>query len=430
MIAQRTMAVPSVFAFAALLAIFATPACADDWPQFRGPNRDGVWRETGLLQSIPADGLKIVWRTPVGFGWSSPVVANGRVIVTDVARLVTATKERILCFDETSGKLLWFYDYDVIYPEWATVHGQGGGPSATPIINDEKVYALGPDAHLHCLDARTGELVWKRKLNKQFLIKQLSCRPSPLIDGDLLVVFIGGTPGASVLAIDKGTGDDVWRALDDPISNSSPVILEAGGARQLIVWSGESVASLNISTGKTYWREPMTTSNNDAIPTPVAQNNRLLVSGLMFGLDPSRPAATVLWPGITPTAKRLLSNTSTPVLDGDYIYSARSGGALACLEAATGNRVWETNTVTERKSGASIHITPAGDVSFLFTDEGNLILAHLTPQGYTELGRVHLLEPTTPFAGKKFSWAPPAYANKHIFARNDTELVCASLAAP
>ena len=173
----------------------------------------------------------------------------------------------------------------------------------------------------------------------------------------------------------------------------------------------------------------MVTSNNDAIPTPVALNNRLLVGGLMFELAADHPAATVLWPGITPAAGRILSNTSTAVMSGGYVYSAKSTGELVCLESATGKPVWETDTVTERKGGASIHLTPAGDATFLFTDRGDLILAQLAPEGYTEIGRAHLLEPTTPFAGKKYAWTPPAYANRHVFARNDVELVCASLAA-
>ena len=411
------------------IAGFATAARADDWPQHRGPNRDGVWHESGHANSFPEDGLKIVWRTPVGWGWSSPVVTQGRVFVTDSQVLKPNAKERVLCFEETTGKRLWHYDYDVFYPEWAYVHGQGGEPSATPIVDGNKVYSLGPNAHLHCLDAQTGELVWRRKLNKQFRIKELSCRPSPLIEGNLVIVFTGGLPSASVIALNKATGENVWTALDDSVSNSSPIVVQAGGVRQLIVWSDDSVTSLNPANGETYWREPMITSNNDAIATPVAFGNRLLVGGLMFELAADRPAASILWPGVNPAAKRILSNTSTAVLDDDYVYSAKSNGELVCLEAASGNPVWETDTVTDRKAGASIHIAPAGDAMFLFTDRGDLILAQLTPQGYSEMGRAHLLEPTTPFAGKKCAWTPPAYANGRVFARNDEELVCASLTA-
>jgi len=244
----------------------------------------------------------------------------------------------------------------------------------------------------------------------------------------MLIVFTGAKPGASVLALDKKTGREIWKALDDSVSNSSPLIIQAGVQRQLIVWSNDAVTSLNPSTGATWWRERMVTSNNDSIPTPVFLKNRLLISGLMFELSASEPSAAVLWPANRAASKRLLSNIATPLLLGDHVYSARAGGGLVCLDATTGAPVWKTETVTALGNGAGIHLTPVSDGIFLFTDEGNLIRAELTPEGYHEISRAHLIDPTTPFGGRKFTWAPPAFANRHVFARNDAELVCASLA--
>ena len=149
----------------------------------------------------------------------------------------------------------------------------------------------------------------------------------------------------------------------------------------------------------------------------------------MLALDQDQLAASVRWPKDKAFSKRILSNTSTPVLEGNYVFSARSGGALVCLDATTGKQLWATNTVTGLGNGASIHLTPNGDRMFLFTDQGDLILAQLAPQGYGELSRAHLLAPTSPFGTRKFAWTPPAYANRCVFARNDEELVCASLAA-
>jgi outer membrane protein assembly factor BamB len=197
----------------------------------------------------------------------------------------------------------------------------------------------------------------------------------------------------------------------------------------LIVWTGESVTSLDPATGKLYWREQMVTSNNDAIPTPVFRKDRLLISGLMYQLDADKPTATVIWPGSKAPARRLLSNTSTPVLQGDYVYSARSTGQLVCLEAGTGKEIWKADQVTDLKNGASIHLTPNGDAMFLYTDRGELIRAELTPQGYREISRARLVEPVYAFGGRKVAWSPPAYANRHVFARTEKELVCASLAA-
>jgi len=402
---------------------------AADWPQFRGPNRDNVWNEAGILRTFPADGLKIRWRVPVGPGWSSPVVVQGRVYLTDMRLDKPRAWERIQCFKETTGQRLWSHATELVYPEWAFIPEHGGGPAATPIVQAGKVYWFGRSGQVDCLDARSGKVIWETHLDKQYEIGVLSCRGSPLIEGDLLILFVGAKPGACVMALDKQTGREVWKALNEPLSNSSPLIIVAGGKRQLIVWTGSSVTSLNPATGETYWREAMVTSSNDSIPTPVIQNNRLLISGLMLELNADAPTAKVLWPETTAASKRILSNTSTPLLQGDYVYSAKSSGELVCLEAATGNQLWATTNVTGLKFGASIHLTPNREVVFIFTDEGNLILARLAAEGYHEISRAHLLKPTSDLGTRKFAWIPPVFANRQIFARNDEELVCASLAA-
>lgn len=412
-----------------IVLLWATAAPADDWPQFRGLNRDAVWNETGLLKSFPADGLKICWRQPIGWGWATPVVVQGRVILTDSQLVKPIAKERVLCFEEATGAPLWTYEYESAYPEFAYVPGQGNGPTATPIVDAGRVYAVGASGHVHCLNAQTGALTWEKDLAKIFQVGIMSTRPSPLIEGNLLILFTGAKPDACVLALDKETGNEIWKALDESVSNSSPVIIDASGKRQLIVWTGESVTSLNPATGETYWREPMVTSNNDAIPCPVFQKNRLMIGGLMMELGADQPSASILWPDTMAVGKRILSNTSTALLQGDFVYSAKSGGEFVCLEADTGKEVWQTNTVTDLKGGASIHITPAGDSVFLYTERGELILAQLTPQGYNEISRARLIEPTTPFAGRNCAWSPPSYANHRVYARSDVELVCASLAS-
>ena len=148
----------------------------------------------------------------------------------------------------------------------------------------------------------------------------------------------------------------------------------------------------------------------------------------MMTLDAATPAAAVLWPESKSPARRNLSNTSTPVLRGDHVFSARTSGHLVCLEAAGGKELWSTDKVTELGSGASIHLTTNGDKTFLYTDRGELILANLSGAGYQEIGRAALVEPTFPYSGRKFVWSPPAFADRCVFARSDKELVCASLA--
>jgi outer membrane protein assembly factor BamB len=402
---------------------------ADDWPQWRGPRRDGVWGETGILETLPREGLKVRWRTPVGPGWSSPVVAQGRVYLTDSQANRPRAKERVLCFDETTGKPWWTYAYEVTYPDWAFMPRQEAGPSATPVVEAGKVYALGGNGDVLCLDARKGEPLWERHLEKDYAVQVLICRASPLIDGKLLILFVGAKPGACVIALDKDSGKEVWKALDEPVTNSSPIIVGAGGQRQLMIWTGESVTSLDLGTGKTWWREPLVTSNNDAVSSPVCHKNLLLIGGLMLKLDPDKPGASVLWPDSKAVSRRVLSNTSTGLLQGDHVYSARSSGELVCLEAATGKHVWKVDRVTDLRSGASIHLAPQGGAVFLYTDRGELIRAKLTPRGNEETGRAALLQPTYPFSGRNVAWSPPSYANRHVFARSEKELVCACLAA-
>ncbi len=409
------------------ILLMARTGVATDWPQFRGPNRDGNWNETGILESFPRGGLKMQWRQPVGGGWPSPVVAQGRVFVFDVELIKPMARERLHCFEEKTGKVLWVYAYEEKYADWTYVPERGAGPTATPIVEGNRIYIVGANGNTHCLDVKTGKVLWEKNIGREYQVAEMSCRPSPLIEGSLLIVSTGAKPGASVLALDKMTGKEVWKALDDPVSNSSPIIITAGGRRQLIVWSGSSLASLDPADGHTYWREPMSTSNNDSAATPVFQGNRLLVSGLM--VDVSAEVPRFLWPENRAPSKRVLSNTSTALLQGEYIYTARGLGELVCLEAATGREIWSTNGLTAAKNGASINITPQGGGFLLFTDEGNLIRAQLSPTGYREISRSHLIDPTWPFGNTKFVYAPPAFADRHIFARSEAEVVCASLEA-
>ncbi|HMJ65983.1 MAG TPA: PQQ-binding-like beta-propeller repeat protein, partial [Candidatus Binatia bacterium] len=197
---------------AALGMLLPVAARAADWPQFRGPNRDNVWNETGILKRFPADGLKIRWRVPVGPGWSSPVVVRGRVYLTDMRLEKPRAWERIQCFKESTGKLLWSHASELVYPEWAFIPEHGGGPAATPIVEAGKVYWLGRSGQVDCLDAWSGHVIWETHLDRKYEIGVLSCRGSPLIEGNLLILFVGARPGACVIAFDKRTGKEVWKA--------------------------------------------------------------------------------------------------------------------------------------------------------------------------------------------------------------------------
>ena len=251
---ERTSPATGVWSCALLaaLALTSSPtARAEDWPQFRGPNRDSIWHERGIMQIFPAGGLKIRWRAAIGAGHSSPVVAHGRVYVTDAEVEKPKAWERVHCFDEKTGKLRWMYrdpadNADAFDPK------SPSGPCPTPAVESSRVFTLGATGHLLCLDARKGNVLWERILAQDYnLIESPNFTPCPLVEGGLLLIVVGGKPGACVVAFDKRSGREVWRALDDPPrAFSSPIVISAGGKRQLIVWTPKAVSSLNPATGQ------------------------------------------------------------------------------------------------------------------------------------------------------------------------------------
>ena len=415
---------------AILLCVLA--ACADDWTQYRGSGRDAVWRESGILETFPPEGVKIRWRVPAAGGFSSPVIAAGRVYLADSVYHPAKARERIRCFDEKSGAVLWSHEYEVNYDEYWHQPKMVDGIRATPIVRDGRLTSAGADGDLVCLDAATGAEVWKKKLVAGYSLgDHRTCTPSPLIEGSLLIVVIGGKPEACVVAFDRATGKEAWRALSDRWTYSSPIVVEAGGKRQLIVWTAQAVTSLDPQTGATYWRERLELTNGPSIvATPVAQGDLLLVSGMMFRLDAEKPAAKLIWPASQAPAKRVLSSTSMPLLRGGHVYAEKANGTLVCLDARTGEQVWKSEQPTAIRGGAALHLYPNGDSVWIFTDQGNLIRAQLTPEGYRERCRAFLIEPTYSFSGRKVVWTPPAFANRHVFARSESEMVCASLEAP
>jgi outer membrane protein assembly factor BamB len=235
------------------------------------------------------------------------------------------------------------------------------GPGSTPVIPSDRVYAISMFTTLECLDARTGTVVWKHDLTAEYQHPPSSLNASPLVDGNLLIVSIGGKPAAGIVAFDLLTGREVWRALAESATWSLPVIISAGGTRQLIVWMRQSDTPLNPTNGAVYWREPTVSGGSpgfSAVSTPVIQGDRLLISGLMFQLDQTRPAAKVPWPDTPPGTRRILSDTSTPLFKDDFVYSPRSGGLFVCLDAATGRELWQTFTVTDLRQGDCVHFTP------------------------------------------------------------------------
>ena len=422
---------------------------ADDWPQWLGPQRDAVWRETGIIEKFPADGLKYRWRVPIGGGYAGPAVAKGRVFVTDrrlpkgatnsanpFARGTIPGSERVLCLNETDGKMVWQHEYDCAY----TV-SYAAGPRVTPTMHDGKVYTLGAEGNLLCLDVEKGTVLWARDLKKDFNLKTplWGFAGHPLIDGKKLICLVGGE-GSVAVAFDKDTGKELWRALSakEP-GYAPPMIFEFGGKRQLIIWHPEAVNALDPETGKVFWTYPLTPSvrSGMTIPSPRQSGNLLFLTSfyngsLMLRVDSDQP--TPVWQSkkVSETdTDGLHSVMATPLLEAGYLYSPCSYGQFRCLKVTTGERIWETFAPTTGKSTrwGNAFIVKNGDRCFLFSETGDLIIAKLTPEKYQEISRAHLLDPTNRDPGRLVVWSHPAFANQSVYARNDQEIVCASLAA-
>jgi outer membrane protein assembly factor BamB len=429
-----------------LLVCAVTAIRAEDWPEWRGKGRLGVWNETGIVETFPASGLTAAWRTPVNAGYSGPAVAAGRVFLTDSRRLTgNRARERALALDERSGNILWTVEWETDYTGLQLIYAIG--PRATPTVDDDRVYVLGAMGNLLALDVATGRIRWQKNFVKDFntQVPAWGMSGAPLVHGDLLIALVGGEPNAKVVAFNKLTGQEVWRALSsnwEPGYNP-PTMIDAAGMRQLIIWHPRAITALDGSTGATLWEIPSDVGMGMTVATPVQSGPYLLVTSFYNGarllrLDDKRPGATLLWRGRSDSevdTDTIHSTISTPVIQGDYIYGIDSHGELRCLELKTGRRVWESLELTkERTRWATAFFVRQGDRYFINNDRGELVIARLTPRGFQEISRTRLIAPTHPTARRReldaVHWSHPAYANRHIVVRNDQEIARFSLQAP
>ena len=436
-----------ILASLTFVVVGVTGVAADDWPEFRGEGRLGLWRETGILEAFPAEGLKVRWRTPIKSGYAGPSVVDGRVFVTDFepTQGMRGT-ERAMALDEATGSILWTQQWEADYAgiSWEV------GPGATPTVDGDRVYVLGRTGVLSALAVETGELLWRKDYAEDYGVNRMEWgfdwgfSSAPLVDGDRLICLVGGGPDARVVAFDKMTGEEIWRALssESDLGVAQPIIIEAGGARQLIVWNPDEVASLDPVTGDVYWTQPYTVGGAMTVAVPVQVGSQLFFTTfydgpMMLNLDQDRPGATVAWKGSSNSEIRtegLHAVLATPIIDGGYIYGICSYGQLRCLNASTGERVWESQeATTERRRWVSGFMVKNGNRVYINNDRGELIISRLSPTGYEEISRTHLITPTSPPGNRReltnVSWVHPAYANKHVYTRNDEEIISLSMDA-
>jgi outer membrane protein assembly factor BamB len=432
----------------ALVALlFVSSVHADDWPQWMGPNRDDVWSETQIIDKFPTEGVRYLWRKPIHGGFSGPAVVAGRVYVVDyqktngddkpepTKRNELQGKERILCLDARTGDEIWRHEYDCPY----TI-SYPAGPRCTPTVDQESVYTLGAMGDLICLHAVTGKIIWSKNLPRTYNapVPLWGYAGHPLVYKNLLICAAGGK-GSTIVALDKLTGQEVWRALTaTEIGYSPPTLITASGVTQLMFFHGASINSLNPETGELYWTEPLRTAFSMAIMAPRSDGQYVFAgghNGQSLGLkwDAEKPAVTLAWKGSRTLG--LAPVSGTPFVEHGIAYGIDGNGIFRAIKMATGERLWGTSKPVNGQDGdrrgaveGATFVTKNADRFFVFGENGDLVIARLTPEKYNEISRTKLLDPVGIGLGRQVVWSHPAYANRCVYARNDREIICASLA--
>jgi outer membrane protein assembly factor BamB len=391
----------------------AGDAAATDWPQFRGPRLDGISDETGLLDVWPEEGPPEVWRVSLGEGYSGISVVGNRAYTL----YVTDGEESLGVFDVTDGKELWNY---TVGAKWTDM--MGNGPRSTPTVVDGVVYVLGAHGTLAAVDTANGKEIWRQDLEKT-----LGSRPptwgistSPMVEGELLILDAGGSDGNSIVALNRGTGELVWNAETDKAGYSTPLPLTVGGSRQVVMFTGTQVVSVDPADGRVLWKRPWKTAYdvNAATPVFIPPNRLFLASGYATGgalfeleVDGETTYVRQLW-----DSPKMRSQFSTSIYHQGQIYGF-DNGSLKCLDATTGEERWAA-----REGFGHGSLTLADGRLYVLGDRGKLALIEATPDGYREYGSVEALD------GK--SWTVPTLSGGHLYLRDEKQLVALDVREP
>ena len=387
--------------------LFMTASLDAQWPQWRGPNRDGVVPKTSVPSAWPAKAT-VKWKHSVGEGYSSPVVANGRVYVhsrKDPEEIVTA-------LDLATGKPVWTQKYQSAVTKNKYAAEMSKGPFSTPLVAGGRVYTLGTTAVLTAFDAATGAVKWRKDWSKEIDMSKLftGTAMSPIIDSGLLIVHVGDDGGGVFRALDPASGTEKWSLPGHGPGYASPIIATFGGTRQLITMTDKAVVGVAVATGKQVWQIPFPDEWNENIVTPVVAGDLLVVSGTRkgtFGYRIERKTDTF-------AANQVWHNTdvpmymSSPVADGTFLYgfSNKRKGQLFCLDAKTGKVKW----TTEGRGGTNASLQSAGPDLIVLTTEGELIVVRRNPEKYQEVRRYKVADGQT--------WAQPVLLGREVVIRD------------
>ncbi|HEX7331054.1 MAG TPA: PQQ-binding-like beta-propeller repeat protein, partial [Pyrinomonadaceae bacterium] len=389
----------------------ATASSRNYWTNFRGPRRDGKYDEAGVTTNWPASGLPVLWKQPVGVGHASFVVADGKAYTIEQRR----NQEVVAAYDINNGRELWTQKWNAEYND-----STGDGPRATPTWDQGRVYALGATGELRCLDANNGSVIWGKNIltENQAENLQWAQTASPLIVDDKVIVLPGGANGKSVVAYNKNTGAPVWKALNDTQAYVSPMLVELGGRRQILVVSSSRVVGLAPENGKLLWSHPWDTDMGINVSQPiVVDRNRFFISS---GYGKGAALVEIKGGGDSFTASTIWENKNmknkfnSSVLHNGYVYGLDEG-ILVCLNVNTGERKWK-----DGRYGYG-QLILAGNHLIVSSDKGELALVKASPDGYSEVARFPALEGQT--------WNYPAIASGRLLVRNSNQMAAYDISA-
>ena len=403
-----------------LFIVFVSTSLAADWPQWRGPARTGhVPEGQPLLVTLPAE-PKAIWRMPIGGGFASPVLNGGRLFHLDDQ----AGTEVAHAVDPATGQELWSAKIFSSHQD-----GFGIGPRCTPVADGDKVFVQSSKGEFQCLDAATGKVLWRKNFVDDFGAIYIGekgtaagasrhgASGAPLIDGENILVQVGSTQGASIVAFKQATGDVVWKSESDQTAYAAPILATIGGTRQFISFTSEALIGLDPASGKLLWRAPAATRLGRNVTTPNVWRDLVFVASHQLGLVATRvtkDGASEAW-----VDKKMTINFSSPVLVGDHLYGLGPAKNLVCIEAATGKVAWDQPGLTHTDgSRAEAAFLVMGKNILTLTDGGELVLFAADPAGYRELGRTQACGVT---------WCNPAYSDGRLYLRDAKELVCLEL---
>ena len=394
---KRRLLLPAVFALLGL-ASQAMAQTAALWPQWRGPNRDGISKETGLLKEWPADGPSLVWKaTGAGRGYSSFSIAGGKMYTMGLR----GDREFVVAFDVATGK-----------EAWATPHGsafrndRGDGPRGTPTVDGDRVYALGGSGDLSALDARTGKIIWSKNVLKEFGGSNITwgISESPLVLGNKVLVNPGG-PDASIVALNKANGSVIWKSQSDRAGYSSAIPVEINGGTQVVFFTAARAVGLDLKDGRLLWEYARPSNRTANVATPIVRANRVFISsdygtgGGVVEIKPDNKAEEIWF------TKDMRNHHSSSVLIGDYLFGF-SGSILTAMKFDTGEIAWRDRSVGK---GSLVY---ADGHLYCFSENGVMGLVEATPAGYKEKGRFRITQESLP------TWTHPVVAGGRLYLRD------------